>query len=79
MTQDQIERILWEYGILDKRLDRIEERIERYEAEGNKERAKSARITEDTILAEMEGLNKALLIIGYCTKWQGNTRVIVKR
>lgn len=65
-TKLQEERIINQFAYLNKRYDRIEERMEKAEAEGDAEKAKRLDGKLDQLLKEMDGIQFVLKTLGYC-------------
>lgn len=72
MTSQLKEEFLEAYESLDREYDYYSGKMDKYEEEGNKEKAIRAAQHADEITAEMKGMRKVLHMLGYTLHWQYN-------
>lgn len=79
MTKEQLNNIEdYLYRLLVKS-DRIEDRMEKAELEGDTERLARLDAKDNAVIAEIDGVANALAYLGYTVKHQDDRYVIVKR
>ena len=70
MTKKQKERIEYTLNIIRKEIDRLDERMDKAEADGDTERYAKCDKRQDMALERLQGIQSTLLILGYRV-WQG--------
>ena len=70
MTKNQKERIEYALNVIRKEIDRCDERMDKAEADGDKERFAKYDKRQDMALERFHGIQSTLLILGYRV-WQG--------
>ena len=70
MTTNQKERIEYTLNVIRKEIDRMDDRMDKAEADGDKERYAKYDKRQDMALERLHGIETTLLILGYRV-WQG--------
>jgi hypothetical protein len=73
------EKFLAKYNELEARSDRLEDKMEKAEAEGDIERCKKLDHLDDRIISKMDGMTDVLMMLGYEIQYQNGKLVIVSR
>ena len=77
MNYMQLNRWLQKYEELGRQSDRLEDKMERREAEGNMEKVKRLEHLNNEVITEMRGMRTALNIFGYDVKYSNDHYVII--
>jgi len=79
MTKEQIIGIEEKLNYILRRSDRLEERIEQAEADGDTDKLHRYEKKDERYFGMIEGIDFVLARIGYVTKWQDGKFVVVER
>ncbi len=79
MNEYQIYRITDELNRINKKMDRLEDLIEKHESEGNTERVEKNERLLDQELAAWKAYEFALNVMGYSIRMKNDKPYIVKR
>lgn len=71
MTAKQKERIEYSLNVIRREIDRWDAKMEKAEADGDKERYTKCDKRQDMALERLQGMQTTLLILGYRV-WQGS-------
>lgn len=69
MTKFQKEKITKEYKLLNQRYDKLKDKLDKAEKEGNTENAKWYEERMESLLAQMEGILFVLKALEYYVEW----------
>lgn len=70
---------LAKYSELEAASDRLEDRMEKAEADGNAEKYQKLNHRDDRIISKMDGMTDVLMMLGYEIRYQSGNPVIVER